>query len=410
MKFHIIGMNEHNINILNENYYYKGIVVLIYNRNGGKNFIDLVKMANDNAFVSTILVVDEFSTDGSLTSMVDDFSLYKVKVFKNHNTTDRREYLENIVNEHAYHGDVLLYLKYTDYLNQETFHSIIDQIQNSDAEGWKFQIGMSYKTTFRAIMINKFYGFENDLLPELKDSLVQENTSILYGIDLYDVPDLLIQEAKFYIEYLNLFRDEERFLYPEYWILGYHLFDDVHDEEFLRKLDLTKKDFLERASYLMKIRTSYRMSPYVAGDILRELFWKPEETLDRFGKLSSIEYYDILTPIDVYNEFSLIFASDSRFSLVQKTEKVCSILNKFYFSLNQMFNKPFDKRYHSIDSKELWNVVIPKFIDVSLEFSSKSFMIKDLGSKIFELSKTENHWGLFNEHIDKFNNFFYHND
>jgi hypothetical protein len=398
-------MNEYNINNLNENYYYKGIVVLIYNRNGGKNFIDLVKMANDNAFVNSILVVDEFSIDGSLTSVIDDFSLYKVKVFKNHNTTDRRKYIENIVNEHAYCADVLLYLKYTDYIHQESFNSIIDQIQKSDNEGWMFQIGTSYKTVFRAVMVNKFYGFENDLIPELNNSLVQENTSILYGIDLYDVPDLIIEEAKFYIEYLNLFRDEERFLYPEYWILGYHMFDTIHDEEFLKKLEMKKDDFLRKAFHLMKIRTCYRMNPYVAHDILNELFWKPGETLDRFSLLNSIEFYDVLTPIDVYNEFKLMFTEDLRLDLTHKNERIYSILNKFITSLNQLFENPFSKRYHNIDSDQLWKVVIPKFLELCVSFGKM-----DLGIKIFESAKSQNHWGLFDESVMNYYNNFFYND
>lgn len=396
-------MDGHNINNLNENYYQKGVTVLIYNNNGGSNLVNLVRIANDNPFVYNILLVDEFSTDGSLSSVVDDFSLYKVRVFKNHNTSDRREYLENIVNGHAYHSDVLLYLKYTDYLTQETFNSIIDQIQNSDSEGWRFQIGESYKTLFRAIHVNKFYGFENDLIPELKDSLVQEHTSILYGVDLYDVPDLIIKEAKFYIEYLNLFRDEERFLYPEYWILGYHMFECVHDEEFLKKIEMKKDDFLRKSAHLMKARTCYRMSPYVAHDILNELFWKPGETLDRFSLLNSIEFYDVLTPTDVYNEFKLLFAEDSRMDLVHKKERIHLVLNKFAVSLDQLIENPFSKRYHNVDSKELWSVIIPKFLELSV-----SFRKIDLGIRIFESAKNQNHWGMFDESvINHYNNYFY---
>lgn len=398
-------MNDYNINNLNENYYQKGIVVLIYNNNGGTNFVDLVKIANDNPFVNSILVVDEFSTDDSLTRVIDDFSLYKVKVYKNHNTGDRREYLENIVNKHAYHADVLFYLKYTDYLSSETFNSIIDQIQNSDSEGWRFQIGTTYKTMFRAIMVNKFYGFENDLLPELKDSLVQENTSTIYGIDLYDHPDLSIKESKFYIEYLDLLRDEERFLYPEYWILGYHLFENVHDEEFLGKLEMKSWDFLRKAMHLMRARTSYRMNPVVAHDILCELFWKPAEILDRYSTLQSIEYYDILTPIDVYNEFFLMFKVDNRLDTNTKAEKIYAILVKFILSLEQLLENPFSKRNHNIDASFLWHVVIPKFIEISLDFSRK-----DLAVKIFELAKNQNHWSLFDDSIKKYDNFFYNND
>jgi hypothetical protein len=258
---------------------------------------------------------------------------------------------------------------------------------------------------FRAIMVNKFYGFENDLLPELKDSLVQENTSIIYGIDLYDHPDLMAKESKFYIEYLDLLRDEERFLYPEYWILGYHLFENVHDEEFLGKLEMKSWDFLRKSMHLMKARTSYRMNPVVAHDILCELFWKPGEILDRYSTLQSIEYYDILTPIDVYNEFFLMFKVDNRLDTNTKAEKIYAILVKFILSLEQLLENPFSRRNHNIDTSFLWHVVIHKFIEVALDFSRK-----DLAKKIFELAKNQNHWSLFDDSIKKYDNFFYNND
>lgn len=204
-----------NIENLNMNGFSKGSTAILYNKNCLETLEPLITLLHAQDFILEIRVLDEYSTDGSQ-QFLERYDLYKVKLYKTHDTLDRANKLSEIAYS-VTETDWIIFFQPFDAITQKDM-DIIFHVTQQEYDGAEFNYENSYAYSFRAIRTCKFHGFINNLIPELRLDLAYTNIAEL---TIQKEPMVSKSIADHYLDMLKLFADKEEFKNPEYWIEAY---------------------------------------------------------------------------------------------------------------------------------------------------------------------------------------------
>lgn len=350
-----------NIEKLNSIGFNQTATAILYNNNFLPTLRPLIEILNNCPIIESIIVLEEYSTDGSL-DWLSSFNNYKIKVIKNYNTIDRAQMLTKIgytIDD----TDWILYFKPYDVLLESDIE-LIYQACHSDNDGIEFNYKCSCDYEFRGIRTPKFKGFINDLIPELRKDLSVNPTSIVLSHEANE--EVAKKDYKKYIKDLVLYKNKERFTHPEYWLNAYKY-------ETIINNCITKeaKEYLNKAETLVNYFDN--PNPYTYIDIMagKGMNYMNSKNKEKAWEcFTKVMYKDSYVRIDLaYYIFENFFKDVPDFSELDKNNKNYWI-NAFINDLD-LYKEGNKERYKSMYFLDVWQKFIPNMISYLYQYNTE---------------------------------------